>query len=215
MDGGLAEENPLRFSSEYFDDETGLVYYNYRYYSPRMGRWINRDPIEEEDSVNLYVILQNDPMNLCDILGNKREYRPPRYYPRQPPMPIRPKPATPPGFPKRGPDSNADSLINYMGVNFISIAWEKALNAAKQPCERKAKKPATCKCCCNITITYIYNEAYDVAFIIGSLGYVTKGKCPTEEERASGGHLRPLPHVIKGAETLYIYHNMLCNQNML
>ncbi len=60
MDGGLAEENPLRFSSEYFDDETGLVYYNYRYYSPRMGRWINRDPIEEEGGVNLYANCQNN-----------------------------------------------------------------------------------------------------------------------------------------------------------
>ena len=27
---------PWQFSSEYFDTETGLVYYNYRYYSPEM-----------------------------------------------------------------------------------------------------------------------------------------------------------------------------------
>ena len=32
MEGELAEINPFRFSSEYYDDETGLVYYNYRYY---------------------------------------------------------------------------------------------------------------------------------------------------------------------------------------
>ena len=69
MDGGLAEENPLRFSSEYFDDETGLVYYNYRYYSPQMGRWINRDPIEEEGGVNLYQILSNNAINKVDYLG--------------------------------------------------------------------------------------------------------------------------------------------------
>ena len=69
MDGGLAEENPLRFSSEYFDDETGLVYYNYRYYSPRMGRWINRDPIEEEGGVNLYVVAQNNTINHYDNRG--------------------------------------------------------------------------------------------------------------------------------------------------
>ena len=49
--GELAEINPFRFSSEYHDDETGLVYYNYRYYSPELGRWISRDPIEEEGGV--------------------------------------------------------------------------------------------------------------------------------------------------------------------
>ncbi|MEI6424778.1 MAG: RHS repeat-associated core domain-containing protein, partial [Lentisphaerota bacterium] len=45
--GDFAEKNPFRFSSEYFDSETGLVYYNFRYYSPELGRWINRDPIQE------------------------------------------------------------------------------------------------------------------------------------------------------------------------
>ena len=35
----------FRFSSEYFDTVTGLVYYNFRYYSPELGRWLSRDPI--------------------------------------------------------------------------------------------------------------------------------------------------------------------------
>ncbi|OGV37869.1 MAG: hypothetical protein A2020_03440 [Lentisphaerae bacterium GWF2_45_14] len=33
--------NPFRFSLEYYDDETELVYYNFRYYSPELGRWLN------------------------------------------------------------------------------------------------------------------------------------------------------------------------------
>jgi RHS repeat-associated protein len=33
---------PFRFSSEYLDSETNLVYYNYRYYSPELGRWLKR-----------------------------------------------------------------------------------------------------------------------------------------------------------------------------
>ena len=53
------DENPFRFSSEYADDETGLVYYNYRYYSPQLGRWTKRDPIEEQGGVNLYVMCIN------------------------------------------------------------------------------------------------------------------------------------------------------------
>ncbi|CDB56448.1 putative uncharacterized protein [Akkermansia muciniphila CAG:154] len=27
------------------DEELALVYYNYRYYNPKDGRWINRDPL--------------------------------------------------------------------------------------------------------------------------------------------------------------------------
>ncbi len=29
--------NPFKFSSEYYDSETGLVYYNYCYYNPTLG----------------------------------------------------------------------------------------------------------------------------------------------------------------------------------
>ena len=67
--GELAEINPFRFSSEYHDDETGLVYYNYRYYSPELGRWISRDPIEEEGGVNLYAMVGNCTTQSWDILG--------------------------------------------------------------------------------------------------------------------------------------------------
>ena len=59
MDGALAEVNPFRFSSEFHDDETGLVYYNYRYYSPSQGRWTKRDYIEEIGGINLYVVTSN------------------------------------------------------------------------------------------------------------------------------------------------------------
>ncbi|MCI9206007.1 MAG: hypothetical protein HFJ62_06285, partial [Akkermansia muciniphila] len=48
MEGNAAEDNPFRFSSEYADDELGLVYYNYRYYNPQDGRWISRDPVDEQ-----------------------------------------------------------------------------------------------------------------------------------------------------------------------
>lgn len=69
--GFYADSNPFRFSSEYFDYETGLVYYNYRYYSPELGRWLSRDPIEEEGGVNLYYICYNDLLDAYDLLGNE------------------------------------------------------------------------------------------------------------------------------------------------
>ena len=47
--------NTFMFSSEVLDHETSLVYYNYRHYNPTDGRWINRDPIEEQGGWNLYI----------------------------------------------------------------------------------------------------------------------------------------------------------------
>ena len=67
--GDYAVNNPFRFSSEYFDKETGLVYYNYRYYDPELGRWISRDPIEEQGGFNLYGMIENNPLYGWDAKG--------------------------------------------------------------------------------------------------------------------------------------------------
>ena len=67
--GDLADDNPFRFSSEFTDDETDLVYYNFRYYNPDTGRWLSRDPIEEQGGKNLYSVIQNNMINAIDMLG--------------------------------------------------------------------------------------------------------------------------------------------------
>ncbi len=78
-----------RFSTKYFDPETGLYYYGYRFYSPGVGRWVSRDPIKEKafaslfdpsmsyqfDSTisirvsNLYCFSDNGPISKKDFLG--------------------------------------------------------------------------------------------------------------------------------------------------
>ena len=60
---------PVGFSTKYEDAETGLVYYGFRYYSPELGRWLSRDPIEEEGCINLYGFVNNDPVNYFDADG--------------------------------------------------------------------------------------------------------------------------------------------------
>ena len=50
--GPMAEVFRIRFSSKYYDSETGLYYYGYRFYSPALMRWLNRDPIEEARITN-------------------------------------------------------------------------------------------------------------------------------------------------------------------
>jgi len=55
--GPMADVFPHRFSTKYYDAETDLYYYGYRYYSPSLGRWISRDPIEEQGGMNLFVFV--------------------------------------------------------------------------------------------------------------------------------------------------------------
>lgn len=63
-------DNPWRFSTKWTDLETGLLYYGYRYYDPKNGRFINRDPIEEQGGLNLYGFCGNNAINSFDVLGH-------------------------------------------------------------------------------------------------------------------------------------------------
>jgi RHS repeat-associated protein len=71
-DGDYADVNPFRFSTKYWDDETGLGYWLHRYCSPRIGRWISRDPDEETDSAHLYMYCGNAGTNSVDSFGLAR-----------------------------------------------------------------------------------------------------------------------------------------------
>ena len=61
--------NPFRFSTKRTDPTTDLVLYEYRAYSPCLGRWMSRDPIMERGGRNIYGFLQNDPHGRHDSLG--------------------------------------------------------------------------------------------------------------------------------------------------
>ena len=69
--GAYKNINPYRFSSEYYDAETGLIYYNYRYYYPEAGRWLSRDPIGTKGGYNLYGFVNNNPISWWDVHGQK------------------------------------------------------------------------------------------------------------------------------------------------
>ncbi len=53
----MAKANPFRFSTKYQDDETGLLYYGYRYL--RYGQWLSREPIGGKGGRNLYSFVGN------------------------------------------------------------------------------------------------------------------------------------------------------------
>ena len=60
---------PFRWQTKYFDNETGLYYFGYRFFDSLTGRWLTRDPIAENGGVNLYAFYGNDPVNGVDGLG--------------------------------------------------------------------------------------------------------------------------------------------------
>jgi RHS repeat-associated protein len=62
-------DQPFGFSTKRYFGDVGLSYFGYRFYSPGIGRWMNRDPIGEAGGINLYGFVQNDPGNLIDPLG--------------------------------------------------------------------------------------------------------------------------------------------------
>ncbi len=89
--GSMAKSNPLRFSTKYQDEETGLLYYGYRYYSASTGRWLSADPIEENGGLNFYSFVNNQPVSATDPFGL---WLYPGVWPGSP-NPPRPSPAPP------------------------------------------------------------------------------------------------------------------------
>ncbi|MGA4643318.1 RHS repeat-associated core domain-containing protein, partial [Limisphaera sp. 4302-co] len=83
LSGPAVKANPFGFSTKRTEDFTGLVLYEYRAYSPSLGRWLSRDPLEEEAFTVMenmvlkecrrwcsgYVLTLNNPAHAVDLLG--------------------------------------------------------------------------------------------------------------------------------------------------
>mgnify|MGYP003200203507 CR=1 FL=1 len=69
----LAQTNPLRYRSYYYDSETGYYHLKSRYYSPEVGRFLNADGIINANNDvfgnNLFVYCSNNPVNRVDHTG--------------------------------------------------------------------------------------------------------------------------------------------------
>ena len=91
LSGLLAGANTYRFSSKELMGNSGLYYYGYRFYDPNLQRWINRDPIGEVESGNLYAFVRNNPIARVDSFGLFDGQTTPGH-----PWPIHPPPVPPP-----------------------------------------------------------------------------------------------------------------------
>ena len=57
------------FTGHYTHETSGIILAPYRAYEPETGRWLSRDPIEEEGGINLYGYVGNGPLKKTDKLG--------------------------------------------------------------------------------------------------------------------------------------------------
>jgi RHS repeat-associated protein len=66
-----------RFTGQVFDGETGLYYYNARYYDPELGRFIQPDnaipDLSNPQSYNRYSYCLNNPLRFTDPTGHAAE----------------------------------------------------------------------------------------------------------------------------------------------
>jgi len=60
--------NRYMFTGREYDSETGLYHYRERSYSPQIGRFLQRDPLQIDDE-NTYSYCYNDPVNWIDPYG--------------------------------------------------------------------------------------------------------------------------------------------------
>lgn len=66
---GVEVTQPFRFPGQYEDAETGLFYNYFRDYDPKIGRYIEADPIGLKGGVNLFTYSLLNPISLIDIDG--------------------------------------------------------------------------------------------------------------------------------------------------
>ena len=62
-------QNNLRFPGQYYDLESGLNYNKYRYYMPKLGRYLRSDSISLNGGLNTYLYTGANPIMYIDPYG--------------------------------------------------------------------------------------------------------------------------------------------------
>lgn len=70
---GVSEDNQIGYCGYIFNPETHDYTVRFRYYSPELGRWLEKDPIGYDDGNNSYQRVRSSPIRRIDSLGRESE----------------------------------------------------------------------------------------------------------------------------------------------
>lgn len=141
---GNGIRNPYRFAGREWDAEAGLYYYRARYYDPKTGRFISKDPIGFAGGINLYAYVGNNPINRIDPFGLQQMIGTNNGIP----VVVSPNGVVTNGFPENNDTTNLDNLstiaelFENVGHGIIAIVefWlDKTLILEKRPDQTACK----------------------------------------------------------------------------
>ncbi|GEM_PF-1546411 len=137
---GVKMTSNLRFTGQYYDQETGLHYNWHRYYDPSMGQYPQADTVGLAAGTNLYQYVNSNPLIYIDPLGLSGG---PAAKGTTYPKGNIPKPATPskndPGS-ADGAVDGTNGLLCGLGLKSACIP-DEATRCAEWQCTPKCGKP--------------------------------------------------------------------------
>jgi RHS repeat-associated protein len=176
------------FTGHYYHARSGLYLAPYRAYNPTIGRWISRDPIGEQAGINLYVYVDNNPVDGVDPLGLQRAFPGSTRMP-----PIVPNP------PGSNPNTQGGALSGAGGLYYnglINLNLWLSIENGVNDCRRFPHSPTGLCKCCTVVLTGQVADGGLMNWTNGS-GSVVDEPCSKVKERDArvGVWKRPAPTI--------------------